>query len=302
MKLKAWFIRQLKKRTRVYIVPTKMGSYLNGLIFLMFLLSVGYSNNLLLIFTLFLFSFNVIWIIQTHFHLQALKLNRLQVESGHVGDKIALTVRWGRLPALPGNWEIQLLGPKGVHIPVRSLEETNDVTLGDISLPHRGLWSWDSLRVGTSRPFGLYYAWIYFPIKNESLAYPELLKNMAGINLQDSGQIGDVPSERKGDEDIKELAPYQGEESRKISWKHYARSGELFVKEGEDLHSPTLNLKIRPPEEGSAKELYLSQVATQLVYCHRNQVPFFYDSVFMKKGPAHHQKHLQECLKDLTLC
>ena len=72
--MKQWIINQSKKKARIYIMPTRMGGYLNGLIFLMFLLSVGYSNNLLLIFTLFLFGLNLICCIHTHYHLNALKI------------------------------------------------------------------------------------------------------------------------------------------------------------------------------------------------------------------------------------
>lgn len=96
--MKTWFKQQLRKRTRVYILPTRMGGYLNGLIFLMILLSIGYSNNLLLIFTLVLFSFNLIWIIQTHFNLNQLRLARMKIADGYADSKTQLTLSWKKLP------------------------------------------------------------------------------------------------------------------------------------------------------------------------------------------------------------
>lgn len=300
--MKSWFRNQFRRRVRVYIFPTKMGGYLNGLIFLMFLLAVGYANNLLLIFTLFLLSFNMVWLVQTHFHLAALKLEEVTVSNGHALDSIGVQVRWKRSPQMPFKWDLRIEG-HDLEVPLSTLEETSSLTSAEIRLPKRGHFFWSHLCVATDLPFGLYRSWIYFPLNVSSYSYPELLKN---ISLPDMGHThleGQIPRERKGTEDIRDLSPYRGEESRKISWKHYARSGDLYVKEGTEWNDHHLHLKLKLPEAPEAKETYLKKISSQLVSAYREQIPFTFEiEGVIKRGPSVQEKHLHDCLKDLSVC
>lgn len=290
----------LRKR-RVYVLPTKMGGYLNGLIFLMFLLSVGYSNNLLLIFTLFLFGFNLIWLVQTHYHLKALVPAQVMLEDGHVGEGLRLMIRWQQRPPGPRDCELQLQ-TEGFRLKASHLSQELDSTQGYISLPHRGLWRWHTLKIETDRPFGLYRAWIYWPLDLATFAWPQLQKIAANLPLQAGLLEGEVPTDKRGPGDMKGLLPYSNEEARQISWKHYARTGQLLVREGEEVRTPNAHFKWDEMNSGEAKEERLSQLATALVYCHRQDIPFSLQFAGRSRGPANSRSHLIQCLKDLSLC
>ena len=300
--MKDWIRKTLRRKSRVYIFPTRMGGYLNGLIFLMFLLAVGYANNLLLIFTLFLLSFNMIWLIQTHFHLARLKFSEVSVASGHANEALRVVVNWKASPMQPLKWDMQIETLKH-DLPMRVLEENDRESFAEIEIKKRGLIKWKHLKVSTDLPFGLYRSWIYFPIDTQTYVYPELLKD---TNLGPTGEThleGQIPQERKGYEDIRDLSPYRGEESRKISWKHYARIGELYVKEGTEWNDQHLNLKLKLPKERQAKEELLKKAATQLVNAYRQQIPFTLEiEGGAKLGPSSQEKHLHDCLKELAVC
>lgn len=300
MNLKKWIKRQFRKRLRVYIFPTRMGGYLNGLIFLMFLLSIGYNNNLLLIFTLFLFAFNLLWLLQSHFHLQRLKFERLNISQGHVGEALSVTAYWNQISKSPWEWKLMLESDNEIY-PLEGSEDNEEKSLRELRLPRRGLYEWKYLKVSSENPFGLYRVWIYFPLKMKTLIYPALLKKIE-LNLQGEDLEGDILQDKKGQDDFRGLTQYGEEESRKISWKHYARSGELLIKEGENQKAPVLKIDLKIPRDESLKEHYLSYLATQMVECHRREIPFSLTdgkSVFM---PAVHATHLHECLKVLALC
>ena len=292
--MKKWIRRQFRKRSRVYIMPTKMGGYLNGLIFLMFLLSIGYSNNLLLIFTTFLFAFNLLWLIQTHFHLYRLKLEQLSVFSGHAHSSLNVQLFWKAAPKGPWNWEVILESDKG-DFSLKTLGDDKTKSEGEITPEHRGAYEWQYLRVKTHNPFGLYQAWIYFPLNLKTLVYPALL-NSVEIPLSGKDFEGELLQDKKGPDDFRGLASYANDESRKISWKHYARSGELLIKEGEEKMSPLLELHLKLPADPKLKEDYLSTLATQLVECHRRDIPFS----LKVNGEA--SGLLSDCLKVLALC
>jgi uncharacterized protein (DUF58 family) len=292
--MKNWIRAQFRKRSRVYILPTKMGGYLNGLIFLMFLLSIGYGNNLLLIFTTFLFAFDLLWLVQTHFHLYRLKFDQLNILSGHAGQPIAVSVFWEKAPLGPWNWEIELEGERGTY-KIEAAHHMSTKSEGEISPTLRGLYHWNYIKIKTINPFGLYQSWIYFPLKQDSLVYPTLLKNV-DLPLSGNDFEGELAQDKKGHDDFRGLAKYANDESRKISWKHYARSGTLVVKEGEEKKTPLLQLDLKLPQDQTLKENYVSYLTTQLVECHRRDIPF------VLRVNNEESSQLSDCLKVLSLC
>jgi len=299
MKFHPWIIRLFKRKERIYILPTKMGGYLNGLIFLMFLLSVGYSNNLLLIFTLFLFGLNLIWVIQTHYHLHNLKLESINLADAHALEKNMAHLHWKKAPEVPHKWELSLEGDE-LSIIMNPIDQSERGALVEIIYPKRGFLKFTHLRVRTEMPFGLYQAWIYMKVSAEAYAYPAKLKDVPDLPAFFSDNPGEQTSMKKGSHDIWNLGPYQGEESRKISWKHYARTGELVVKEGEELTNSVVHFKL--PISFENKEYLLSKLATQMVKCARSETPFSFEGAGKKTAAANSSRHLHECLKELARC
>ena len=300
MKLHPWILNQFKKRQRIYIKPTKMGGYLNGLIFLLFLLAIGYSNNLLLIFTLFLFGFNLIWLIQTHFHLHTLKLSTVSINDGHAGSPIMVDVRWKNAPEEPHDWKIGIETDDGDSYPVRHFHNETLASKGEIFLPKRGLWKFGHVCVRTEMPFGLYHVWVYFKSDVSTFVYPPLLKNLPPMEMHMNFPDGEASGQLKGPHDVWNLAQYQGEEARKISWKHYAKSGELVIKEGEELTKSFVHFRLF--KDISHKEYVLSKMATQMVYCGRTQTPFILETPEKTTGAGVNEKHLSDCLRELAVC
>jgi uncharacterized protein (DUF58 family) len=294
MKLHPWILKQFKKKSRIYIMPTKMGGYLNGLIFLMFLLSVGYSNNLLLIFTLFLFGLNLIWVIQTHFHLLALKVESVLIQDNFAREKTFVDLHWKKSPRGPYQWQLSLES-KDESYAVESVTDSENHSVGQIIFSKRGVYKFPHLKVKTAMPFGLYQAWAYYPITAEAYVYPERLKHAPAVNFNASFDEGDIPSLKVGPHDIWNLGPYQGGESRKINWKHYARSGELVVKEGEELTKSEVLFKLL--SLGENKEYILSEMATQMVLCARQETFFSLETPHKKRVSG-----LSACLRELTQC
>jgi uncharacterized protein (DUF58 family) len=290
----------MKKRGQIYIFPTKMGGYFNGLIFLMFLLSIGYSNNLLLIFTLFLFGLNLLWVIQTHFHLQQLKFDRISVSDGHAGDPVLFKIQWKKSPKGPYEWHLRLETDRGPLMMRNHVQDQNQCA-GELVWNERGVYEWQYLAIASERPFGLYKAWRYVRIEGRSHSYPALSKALLTTPLTDLGLEGERETGAKGVGDFLDLLPYPGGEARKISWKHYAQTGNLLIKEGEEQRAPMA--RFRWIDMGSQeKEEALSRLATQMVLCQRQSVPFVFEIEGVNHGPSFTPRHLTFCLEELTLC
>jgi len=298
--MKKWIRSQFRKKSRVYILPTRMGGYFNGLLFLMFLLAVGYSNNLLLIFTIFLFGFNLIWLIQTHFHLYHLNFDSILIDSGHARSAVHVRINWRNCPDLPVNWSFEI-ETEDEDFKLAVINNGPEFSSTDLIVARRGLYKWRYLKVSTDRPFGLYRTWIYFPLKQDSIFFPPLLSKIA---IDPFCQVisGEGETDYKGPEDFRSLGPYDNVESKKISWKHYARTGDLLIKEGFRPSTSSLELKFNEESYLSNHEQYLSWLATQMVECYRQGIPFsfkFQDKLFPSQSDAF---HLKNCLRELSLC
>ncbi len=291
MNIKDWAQKHFKKKARIYILPTRMGGYLNGLIFLMFLLSVGYGNNLLLVFTLFLFGFNLLWLIQSHFYLHSFKGLSLTIEDSFAREHALVQIKWENGPEEASSIETSL----------EMNESSYPIIQGHSSFPLRGLWTFSHLKVVSRMPYGLYRAWIYFPLIDvKAYVYPERLKEVPPLNIKNLQDEGELNAHEKGLHEFWGMGPYQGEELRRISWKHYARLGTLVVKEGERFSSSEIQFRYHP--ELPDKELELSRLATQMVYCHENEIQFSLDTGTGKKEADRNQYHLKECLRELSKC
>lgn len=290
--------RLMRIRTRVYIFPTRMGGYLIGLIGLMFLLAIGYSNNLLLIFTIALFGLNLIWLVNSHFHMARLSPGQVFVEDGHVGVPMNVSFRWKKWPKGVCQWRLSLIGEKG-RSEVRITTEEEGRTMGEITLPSRGVYHWTHFLIKTDRPFGLYQTWIYYKIDVTAHAYPALQKDAALPSPEILEREGSVNGDRRGDDGLRGLAHYQGEGSKRISWKHYAKSGELLVKEGEEVKTELMRIKLNLPDDRNRRETELSRIATLMVHCYRQEIPFLFMGS-TQKGPGAHLELLRDCLRELA--
>lgn len=294
MNLKSWLNHQLKKRNQIYIMPTRMGGYLNGLIFLLFLLSLGYSNNLLLIFTLFLFGLNLIWVIQSHFYMKTLKLSSVVVQDHFAKEKTQALIFWEQTPTRPYLWNLSLLSSHDEFI-LEAISSNEKFSDGQVKFSTRGVRPLTHLKVQTEMPFGLYSTWIYYPISLLVYVYPARLQEVPELLSLKKHEEGDFSSLRTGPHDVWNLAPYQGEESRKISWKHYARSGELVVKEGEELTKAQIHFRLTDLSDN--KEHVLSQMATQMFNCSKLDQTFTLETIDKKIHTG-----LHECLRELAKC
>jgi uncharacterized protein (DUF58 family) len=276
-----------------------MGGYLIGLIFLMLLMSVGYSNNLLLIFTLVLFGMNLIWLVQTHFHLHALSIQSVRITDGYAGESHMVHLDWGKTPHGPLQWEVWL-EDELTSVPVKISSSTKEFGVGEIFLEKRGVRNFRHVRIKTERPFGLYQVWCYYKVDITFYVYPRKLNSNYPLEVETLEIDGEEGRRVKGINDFWALSPYQGEDSKKISWKHYARSGELVVKDGEEQGQFRVHFKL--VRASSDQEFLLSKLATQMSFCHQTQVPFSFES-FDKKIPlGDSQKHLTDCLRELAKC
>lgn len=285
---------------RQFILPTNLGGYLNGLIFLLILLSFGYNNNLLLIFTLMLFGMNLIWVIQSHLYFKRMKFQDCTVGDAFLGQGNEVRIRWEN-PHAKGDWEIELL-VEGKTYKLESYVSNERFLRGEVSLPSRGRYLVTRIKISSPSPFGLYRNWIFFPLSVEAFVYPSLKKKFLRSSENSAYLDGETEKDLDSYQEFLELRSSDGSLSSRISWKHYAQTGELLVKHGEGAHSPLRTLRLPDSLSGEIKERALSELATETLWCSQEGIVFEMRSKGLRLGPGSGAAFAKSALRELAIC
>lgn len=285
---------------RQFIFPTNLGGYLNGLIFLLMLLAFGYNNNLLLIFTLILFGMNLVWVIQSHLFFKKMTFLDLSVKDAFQGQVQELRIRWRNENDF-GDWEVEIVRGKERY-KVSSVVTKNETLVGEFLLPSRGHYSFSRLRISSPSPFGLYRNWIILPIKCEAFVYPALRKGYRSSPQVATQSTGNLARDPHVYEEFIEFRSSEAELSSRISWKHYARTGEILVKHGEGVRGETRSLNLPAGLSGEAKERALSDLATEIQECALTGQEFELKLPGSILGPGGGPSFIKSTLRELARC
>ncbi len=102
-----------------------------------------------------------------------------------------------------------------------------------LTFPKRGLYKLTTLEVRSSFPFGLFERSMEIDLFEEILVFPRPKEVGVVPSLSERRKSPESSKEgsRKGEETIEGLKEFSGESFSRISWKTFARLGELYVKE-----------------------------------------------------------------------
>lgn len=216
---------------RVFILPTRQGLVLGGILVLMLAAAVNYALSLGYVLTFLLAAMALNAMVHTYRNLARLHLTARPVEPVFCGDLAVFAV------------DLDHGEPRDRHAIALSggNPEVNDVVdvpagatrAARLALPthRRGRLHPGRLVLHTTYPLGLYRAWSYLELAFDGLVYPRPappglpLPGVASLTRA-SGVVA------TGDEDFAGLRRYQrGDTPRQIAWKASARGDALLTKQ-----------------------------------------------------------------------
>lgn len=226
-----FFNKLLFLKEGIYILPTQMGNYFNGLILLLILLAGGYGNNLLLIFSLILFSLNFIWIIQSYLFIKKNKLDTISFQDAFAEANTVFDVVWSE-ERKSFESKIFLNTNHGIH-EIHINQDQGYKSKGVHVFDKRGHYRWNKLFFTSTLPFGLYKCFKVQKNAGEVFVGPRIQKkfilsypNLAKKEGNDSDKI-------LGNDEFKDYAIYAGEGLNRIDWKIFSRRNEIYIKNRE---------------------------------------------------------------------
>lgn len=234
-------------RPKIKLKPTTMGWYFTALVVILILLSISYSNNLLLIFSLLFLSLGIIWITESFFHNKGIASFRPEVRDIFADERPSFR--------LPENTEFSFYN------------EGHEINLREHL--SRGIVKIDTIMARTTRPFGLFEFSESRSLDIEFHVYPARIKSH-------QLPLGGNAEEMAGDnfshlhkEDLTGLSRYQDGNNSRIHWKYFAKTHELVMKEMEGNSSQEAFLELDNPTEeilsGLAYEIYLRKKGNEKI-------------------------------------
>lgn len=228
------------ERRRIYILPTRYGYAFAALLFVLFLWSVNYSNNMGFAFTFLLaaVAHNSMW--QAHDALLGLIIHPGNAEPVFVGQALRFQFRLENPQPQPRygiglQWSDQ--PPEYVDLPASGAT----VVVLHIPAARRGWLRLGRLKVLTRFPLGLLQSWSWVEFTSAGLVYPAPRGGRALPAATPNSSGGGLHEQGPGSEDYAGFRPYApGDSPRRIAWKAAGRNDQWLVKRFTDQARPEL--------------------------------------------------------------
>jgi len=287
---------------RVYILPTRLGLFYGGMLFLMFLGAMNYANNLALGLTFILSSIGLVAMHHCQRNLAGVSIGSAATQPVFAGQtaRFAIALQSDarklrhEIAVLPGG-DVAAVAPTANVV-------ANERSVVYVELPavQRGRLLLDHLQVSTDYPFGLFRAWTHVHVPMHCIVYPQPAQRSAAPPLTDT-DTGGAQDTQRGDEDFAGLRSFQpGDSPGRIAWKAYARGQELQVKQyaGTAVRSHLLDWESLP---GLNTEARLSQLCRWIEDAHASGSAFGLRMPGVEIPPNVGNAHRQRCLTVLAL-
>jgi uncharacterized protein (DUF58 family) len=215
---------------RVYIIPSRLGLIYSGMLFLMFIGSMNYANNLGLGLTFILGSVGLVAMHHCQRNLAGVRITSAATQPVFAGQVAQFGVGI-ESDARIGRYEIAVTADHSTCAAVTVHAADRAVVYIELPAAQRGRLPLDHLQVSTNYPLGLFFAWTHVNMPMNCIVYPKPAEHAEAPPPMET-DIGGAQDSRRGDEDFAGLRSFQsGDSPRRIAWKAYARGQELQVKQ-----------------------------------------------------------------------
>jgi uncharacterized protein (DUF58 family) len=281
---------------RIFILPTKPGLFFSFIAFLMLVASLNFNNNMGLMMTFLLVGLAQVALYKVFFNIRNLTIQRVTAQPIFLGEKAIYTIF---LTTTETKYDIcvQNISNKDCLIELPA-DKTRQVTC-QLETVDRGWLICGKIKVLSSYPFGLFYAWIWTNLEAKCLVYPAPELNPPDLP-RDSQSEGKTTVITHG-EDFHGLKPFNsGDPMRLIAWKKTAQTGELISREFQQTQGEKLLLDFSHIQLADT-ELKLSRLTAWVLISYQQQLDFCLKLPTFNSGYGYSTEHYLNCLKALAL-
>ncbi len=224
-------------RSQVYIIPTSAGFKYIFINFTLFLISLGYANNMALLVTFAMVSYLILQMLETHKTIVETHITKIFSKSHFANDINLIRLQTKTCTDQYENLQVELITQAKTSLKDFQLrsEEDRVLSFSGRTLP-RGKYEVIMTKLFTYGTGGLFYVWRYFPTKTTFYIYPQRRAHHQPYAITDESKLS-----LKSETEFAHHIPYtHGLNSKRIDWKLMARRDVVYWKkhisnEGENV-------------------------------------------------------------------
>lgn len=309
-----WHRWRSSQRQRIYIIPTRAGYAYAGLLLLMLLGAINYSNSLGHLLSFLLAGLGQVAMHHSHRNLRLLNVSATAMEPVFCGqaarfqltvnnddghDRYQLDVAFKKYQRLP-RWQFMK-----AYAPLQTLAhiEADNQLSTTLSLPthQRGWYALPPIRLSSRFPLGLFYSWTIYPLAVQGLVYPKPAGRRP-LPAPDSRGKQRHSHQQQGDEEFAGLKDYrEGEPLYRVAWKALARDEVMRSKHFTSPRGDELILSWQALSDIRDSETKLSQLCSWILQAEQAGHRYGLSLPDREIGPGQGQAHQHHCLKALAL-
>ena len=302
------------QRQRIYILPTRVGYAYAGLLLLMLLGAINYSNSLGHLLCFLLASLGQVAMHHSHRNLRHLSVSvtplspvfcgqpaqfRLNINNDDNRDRYQLDVAIKKANSR-SRW--QFLGSyDSLHLISAIEAENSSACTLDIPTHVRGMTALPPLKLSSHFPLGLFTCWSVYSRDARVMVYPEP-RGSRTLPLPPTGTLTGLNRERPGDDDFSGLRNYRpGDTLHRIAWKAVARDDVMRSKQFASQEGSEVLLSWYELSDIDDIEARLSQLCQWVIESEQNGHRYGLVLPTERVAPDHGVSHQHHCLKMLAL-
>ncbi len=291
----------MKKREKIFIIPTEYGFMYGGGIFVSLVGGAIYNNNLAFLLCFFLVALFLIGMVQTHSNLKNIKIEKIKIFLS-ASEAFGHGVIWLKSENAEGHSQVRIQAKgKGdsidFSIPLIYKNSLHPQYF-DFKTGSWGKKKLSQITVSTRYPFGFFYVWRKFEVDETYYVYPSPSGNHSVESFKPDGMDEGVNQNNNG-EDFSEHRNYQvGDSQRHIDWKAFARGRPLLTKKFEEGERQTYLIDYA--QARGDEERRLRQMSKWIHECHDGDISYALSIKGVRIPANHGNRHKVECLKILA--
>ena len=282
----------------IYVLPSTLGVYFTAVALLNFVMGINYQNNLILFMAYLMFVIIIF----------ALLLGYSNAKGLTVSFKYAIESYAPQPPQLV--WQIKsndtcqsitLSYPNNFEHTCYIANVKTEAIQCQLSLPYlkRGRYSLKPIKIASNYPFGLVSVWSYIQPSHAVYVYPSIIKTLNQKLSQMTANDDEGAEKHQGDDEFESLITHLPEMGlQRVSWKHYAKTQQLLVKQFSDFKSAEtqfdFNLMTGDTEQRLGQLCYLVCQAFESDINYSLKLP----NMVIENGSGNF--HQQRCLQALS--
>ncbi|WP_166109057.1 DUF58 domain-containing protein [Pseudoalteromonas sp. Z9A5] len=283
----------------IYVLPSSLGWYFVIVAILNFIMGINYQNNLILIMAYLMFVVIIISVLMGYSNAKGLTVTFKSVFPSFSPQKPSSQFIL-QSPTICQSVSLTYQGE--LQTQVHSDEVNNKPQTITLNLPysHRGQYAFERIKIASNYPFGLVTVWSYIQLQSETFVYPSLEQVLSDEHVSALDEQSDSGiAKEAGSEEFESLIPHLPEMGlQRISWKHYAKTQQLLVKEFVDFKTANALFDFKLMHGDT--EQRLSQLCFLVCEATEQNTPFMLKLPNKTLNTNTGQHHKQQCLELLS--